>query len=302
MFPFESIPYFVQVVESGSLSAAASKLDCATSTDSRHIQLLEEYLMSPLFIRNTRKFTLTEEGKLAYQHALKLCGQAEELTSEISQKFETIGGEVTINGPNWSLENYVVPLLPDIHRKWPKLKISLTYQSGYIDPHQGNHDIYFFVIKPEDSSLVMRPIDVPEMWACATPEYLRQQPKINKPEDLANHSLITLSRFSKNTPWRFKHLDNHEAIDVDTSNAWLSFTIYSMGKEACLNHGGVCILPRSMFEKEVLEGKLNRVLFQYECSTYQKDQRIHIVYTKESSKNPRVQAIIKYVMEHIDKK
>lgn len=59
---FDNIVLFTQLVENGSYSKTAEKLNISPSTLSRKIQDLEAYFNQLLMIRDTRSFELTEFG------------------------------------------------------------------------------------------------------------------------------------------------------------------------------------------------------------------------------------------------
>jgi DNA-binding transcriptional LysR family regulator len=66
----EAMSIVLAVVEAGSLSAAARRLNTPPATASRRITELEEHLHAKLFDRSARKLTLTNSG-LSYVTALK---------------------------------------------------------------------------------------------------------------------------------------------------------------------------------------------------------------------------------------
>ncbi|MGQ5987020.1 LysR family transcriptional regulator, partial [Serratia sp. IR-2025] len=68
---------FVQVVESGSFSAAARKLDTSPSAVSRSVARLEQALALQLLHRTTRKLRLSESGEEAYAHCRTLLAAAD---------------------------------------------------------------------------------------------------------------------------------------------------------------------------------------------------------------------------------
>jgi len=63
---------FYRIVEAGSFSMAAQRLDLPKSTVSRRISLLEASLGERLLQRTTRKLMLTEFGASLLEHARKL--------------------------------------------------------------------------------------------------------------------------------------------------------------------------------------------------------------------------------------
>ncbi len=63
---------FVRIVESGSLSAAATQLNTTQPTISRRLQALEAMLGVKLLLRTTHAMKLTDDGQRCYQHAKTL--------------------------------------------------------------------------------------------------------------------------------------------------------------------------------------------------------------------------------------
>ncbi|WP_108650488.1 LysR family transcriptional regulator [Dongshaea marina] len=295
----ESLHYFIAVVKWGGFSAAANQLNCATSTVSRHVQQLEEELKTPLFIRHTRKLALTEEGQLVYDRGLDICSQLEDLENSLAYRHQEIRGMVRISAPHWFTANLIAPLLPELHQKWPQLKIYINHGDEYRDPFLAEHDIYFCVARPVDSSLIMRPVSYPEFWLCASPEYLKSAPGLNSPDDLKQHSLLGLERNKQLVDWFFNSADGEHRVSIDTSHAWFACNSYTARYQACLNHGGVALIPKAMAQEAVRAGLLRRLLVNFQCSTMDEQNALYIVYTKESSRRPRVKAVIDELMQSL---
>ena len=58
----EALNIFVQIVESGSISGAAQRLDMPVSAVSRSLSRLEQHLGLTLLQRSTRRMEITDEG------------------------------------------------------------------------------------------------------------------------------------------------------------------------------------------------------------------------------------------------
>lgn len=86
------LKYFLAVVRKGNIIGAAESLHITQPTLSRQLIELEEELGKKLFIRGSRKISLTDEGLLLYK-------RAEEITELIDKtKFEIIGSDDIIDG------------------------------------------------------------------------------------------------------------------------------------------------------------------------------------------------------------
>ena len=68
----KQLRYFVTVVESGSISAAARKLYMTQPPLSAQMQALEQELGCPLLERGARRVELTDAGRRLYERAKTL--------------------------------------------------------------------------------------------------------------------------------------------------------------------------------------------------------------------------------------
>ncbi|GAL21678.1 transcriptional regulator LysR family in formaldehyde detoxification operon [Vibrio maritimus] len=72
MANWEGINEFVAVVETQSFTAAAERLSTSVANISRRVTALEDKLAVKLFVRTTRKVSVTEVGATYYQHCKPL--------------------------------------------------------------------------------------------------------------------------------------------------------------------------------------------------------------------------------------
>jgi len=87
------------------------------------------------------------------------------------------------------------------------------------------------------------------------------------------------------------------SIRLDISNTWLSYINHSLGYSACVNHGGVILLPKNTVQQDVINGKLRTILPQYQSLFSKENSAIQLKYAKESSKAPKVKAVIGHIMD-----
>lgn len=68
---------FMTLVETGSFTQTARRLEMTQPGVSQHIRKLEQYLQKPLLNRHGRRFTLTEAGRRTYDYAVRLFAEHE---------------------------------------------------------------------------------------------------------------------------------------------------------------------------------------------------------------------------------
>ena len=83
---YHHLYYFFMIAKTGSISSASKVLRIGQPALSTQLKGLESALGVILFERGRNGFTLTDEGKLAYQYAERLFQLGEEFVSAISEK------------------------------------------------------------------------------------------------------------------------------------------------------------------------------------------------------------------------
>ena len=75
--------YYKAVVEAGSINGAAKQLKMTQPPVSMQIRLLEKELGCTLFERGNRKIKLTEEGKIFYDHVVRILNMTESAVTAV---------------------------------------------------------------------------------------------------------------------------------------------------------------------------------------------------------------------------
>lgn len=92
------LQYFLTIAREESITKAAEVLHMTQPPLSRQIKDLEDELGKQLFIRESRRVTLTEEGIILRKRAEEIIELLEKTKSEVSASNESITGEVYIGG------------------------------------------------------------------------------------------------------------------------------------------------------------------------------------------------------------
>lgn len=91
---------FVALADTGSFTRASARLSLSQSALSKHIATLEEELGVRLFIRNHKKITLSEFGKLLYPYAKKILDERELCFESITRNSDTPHKSLNIGAVN----------------------------------------------------------------------------------------------------------------------------------------------------------------------------------------------------------
>ena len=90
--------YFLAVAREESISGAAEALHLSQPTLSRQLMDLEAELGKTLFIRGSRRITLTEQGTLLRKRAGEILDLVEKTTGELAADDDAITGDIYIGG------------------------------------------------------------------------------------------------------------------------------------------------------------------------------------------------------------
>ncbi|GGE22643.1 LysR family transcriptional regulator [Aureimonas endophytica] len=125
--------YFVAIVESGSISRAAQRLNVAQPSLSLHIRNMEADLGVPLLFRTPQGVQATEAGEILLRNARTIVAQFEEAEREIRGSGLEPAGEVRLGLPSSIAQVLGVPLVLAAREQLPKVKLRIAEaMSGYV--------------------------------------------------------------------------------------------------------------------------------------------------------------------------
>ncbi len=264
------IRIFLAIVESGSITAAANKLNMGKSGVSDALKYLESSLGVLLLVRTTRRQRLTPLGETFYRRCRALNDLSTATLEEVSEHLAEPIGPLRVTSPHAMTEYCVAPVLAELLEKFPRLVPELVIDDKRLDLIERNIDLALTVGEMPDSEFKARRVGTLKDILCASPEFLERH-NLNPPTEstvdglqnlsyIANHwegaeishTLIT-RQGSKATTFHF-----NKVATVSTVNA-----VYAL-----IKHGaGVGILPHFFLREKVDTGELVELLPNYEPHT-----------------------------------
>ena len=152
---FQKLKIFHHIMQYGSVAQAAGALHKSPSSISRQLQQLEEDLGITLLHRRTDGMLPTPEGKVLYEHTLKLFKDIETLLYSVAspaRKEKRISGTVKFIAAPVVCEYLLPRLLPELLRHYPDITLDISSAYG-IKPSikmLTAHDCHFALIGQED--------------------------------------------------------------------------------------------------------------------------------------------------------
>ncbi|WP_415901413.1 LysR family transcriptional regulator [Neptuniibacter sp. QD29_5] len=292
MNEFSQIKTFVALVESGSISKAAEKMDVAVSAVSRRLKELESSLGVQLIQRTTRKMHLTEVGERFYQRCGKLLDDFEEAKQEASNAATSLSGTLKIATPLSFGVAHLSPAIAAFMHLHPEVKIDLDMSDRRVDLVEEGIDLAIRIGTLEDSSLMARKLAVVRHVVCASPEFLTQYGTPNKPEDLAGMPALCYGNLSQPDIWYFRDQENN------TGSIKVPLRMRSTNGDALVEAAvaglGILCEPSFIVHGAVKRGVLTPVLTDYQWYA----MNIYAVYPHTKHVPARVRAFIDFLASY----
>jgi DNA-binding transcriptional LysR family regulator len=116
---------FKAVAEEGSVSRAATRLNCVQSNVTARIRQLEDRLNVTLFHRKSRGVELTPAGRVLLDYAGRIIALAEE-AERIVQEREPLAGRLIIGALETTAAVRLPSILSEYHRRFPAVDLQLV--------------------------------------------------------------------------------------------------------------------------------------------------------------------------------
>lgn len=285
---------FVRTVEAGSFTAVARALQSSQPTVSRQIAVLEDHLGCVLFQRSTRALTLTDDGRVFYDHARRTLEAAAEAESAVGRRKGKPSGVLRLACAGVLGRLHVIPRLPRFRVRYPDVEIALHMTDGFTDLVEEGIDLAIRVGESRDGSLIARRIGTSRRVVVATPQYLARHGTPTRPEDLTAHSCVVYDRLLTGASWSFATPSGPVAVSVSGP---VHVNNTEAVRAAVLEGLGIGYVPVWHFiDGEIESGRLVVLLRAFEPPA----QAISAVYPTRRFLAPRVRAALDFFAAEFD--
>lgn len=204
---FADMQMLVSVVEAGSISAAAERLNLAKSAVSRRLAELEARLGVSLIHRTTRRLNLTDSGRAYYARCVAILADVEEAESAVSQAHGALRGTLKVALPLAFGLLHLALLIQAFMTEHPDVRFELDFNDRQIDLMQEGFDLAIRIATLADSSLIARRLAPIRHVVCASPDYLTRHGTPQSAADLGQHVCLAYSNVRDPGPWNFRGPD-----------------------------------------------------------------------------------------------
>jgi DNA-binding transcriptional LysR family regulator len=248
---------YVSVVEAGSFSAAARRLNLGQPAVSKSIAQLEKRLGTRLLLRSTRGLTATDAGQRFYEHAKRAIEEADEAEQAARESSESLSGRVRVSAAVTFARLHVLPALKTFMDQHPNLEIDIVLDDRNIDLLEEGMDVALRMGALDDSTMTARRIAQSPRRVVGTPAYFAVAGIPKTPADLSRHQAIVYSQRGGGESWSFSQ-DGREVAVVVSGRVRVSAA--EGMRTAVLGDMGLAVASPWRFSPELAEGKVLAVL------------------------------------------
>ena len=285
---WEGISEFVYVAENESFTLASKKMGISTAQVSRQVSALEKRLNIKLFYRTTRKVSLTEEGRIFYQHCrgvLDGLNAAELAVTNLQSKPQ---GRVKLTAPVTYGEQQILPLVNDFAVQYSELEVTANLSNQQVDLVEEGYDLAIRLGKLADSTLMAKKLGTRTNYVCAAPSYLEKQGIPHSLSELNKHNCLQGSL----DYWHF--VDNGKERNIRIRGRLRYNSGYSLA-DAALKGLGIVQLPDYYVQQYIESGELITILDNYR----EPDEGIWAVYPQNRHLSPKIRLLVDYLVKHL---
>ena len=285
---WEGISEFVYVAECESFTQAAKQLGISTAQVSRQVGALEKRLKVKLLYRTTRKVSLTEEGRVFYQHCRAVLDGLEIAEQAVTNLQSKPQGRIKLTAPVTYGEQQLLPLVNDFMKHYPDIEVTAFLSNQKLDLIDGGYDLAIRIGKLPDSTMMAKKLSSRTNFVCAAPAYIEQYGTPQTLTDLKQHNCLlgTLDY------WQFQDSAKEKKIRVTGSIRYNSG--YSL-MDAALKGLGIVQLPDYYVQKHLNTGALVSMLENYS----EIEEGIWAIYPHNRQLSPKIRLLLEHLLTHL---
>lgn len=284
---YNAVSMFIAVTQTGSLSAAATRMGVPLPTLSRKIAELESHLKVQLLERTARGCRVTEAGSRLFEHASGGIEALQEAERLIVSAQARLVGRLRLSLPQ-SFEPWW-ELLGLFQRAHPDIQISVYSTERRVDLLSDGVDVALRVGAIADDTVVARHMLTFRHVLVASPRLVERHGRLNQPADLSRYPCAAWgSALDARPVWM---LGGHakQVSATFTVNDYLHLRARAVAGDIATE------LPSFLAAEPLKKGELLELLPKHPFP----DTALHLVYRRQRHPSTIVRAYLDFCSAHL---
>lgn len=288
----DEIGIFVRVVERGGFAAAAAETGLTQSGVSKAVTRLEDRLGVKLLQRTTRRLMMTAEGEMLLARGREILAAIEATEAEVMAARGKPKGSIRVSMGTAYAKHRLAPVLPKFRALYPEIDLNISVADRRVDVIGEQLDVAIRTGALADSSLIARQLGQSTRVIAASPTYLARHGEPRRASDLADHTCLLVTGFSRLSEWPLKIDGKVTPVSVKPAVMCDNADILA---EMALAGLGIVRLASFVIEDAIADGRLKPLLVDCHVS---EPVPITALMPPGRQHLPRVRAFIDFLLEH----
>ncbi len=288
----ESLKVFCDLAETRSFTKAAHANDVTQSAVSQQVTSLERLFKSSLVERGKRKFKLTPEGDLLYEHSQQILDIYDGLHARLKESNEVVAGTVRLATVYSIGLHELPPYLKKFLKNYPGANVHVEYRHArqiYEDLFGNVVDLGLVAYPASSRNLEVVPLGKDPLVLICNPSHPFAKRKSIKLKALNGQKFVG---FEPDTPTR-KALDRLFRQHRVTVNYLMEFDNVETVKRAVEIDYGLSIVPKTTIRQEIA----NQTLVALPLDEGDFPRPIALVHTRSKALSPAMKKLIALLKE-----
>ncbi|HBR0005205.1 LysR substrate-binding domain-containing protein [Klebsiella aerogenes] len=284
---------FVAVVECGSFTGAAARLEMSAVMVGKYIALLESQLGTRLLERNTRRQSLTDAGRVYFDEARRVLEQVANAERSVERLRLAPAGTLRVSAPVSFGASIIAPLTASFLQAWPEVRVELDLTNRMVDLVDEGIDLAIRIGDIQRTDLVAKYLAPYRMAICAAPDYLVRHGTPQTPADLAGHQCLSHTVWTARNEWRLPGAAEEVRWKRD---AVLRCNDGYALRMAAVAGAGLLLQPEVLLAEDLANGRLVRILQNYTPEP----RPIHLLWRQDLRPLPKLTRFVEHLLKEVN--
>lgn len=284
---------FVAVVECGSFTGAAARLEMSAVMVGKYIALLEGQLGTRLLERNTRRQSLTDAGRVYFDEARRVLEQVANAERSVERLRLAPAGTLRVSAPVSFGASIIAPLTASFLQAWPEVRVELDLTNRMVDLVDEGIDLAIRIGDIQRTDLVAKYLAPYRMVICAAPDYLARHGTPQTPADLAGHQCLSHTVWTARNEWRLPGAAEEVRWKRD---AVLRCNDGYALRMAAVAGAGLLLQPEVLLAEDLANGRLVRILQNYTPEP----RPIHLLWRQDLRPLPKLTRFVEHLLKEVN--
>lgn len=284
---------FVAVVECGSFTGAAARLEMSAVMVGKYIALLEGQLGTRLLERNTRRQSLTDAGRVYFDEARRVLEQVANAERSVERLRLAPAGTLRVSAPVSFGASIIAPLTASFLQAWPEVRVELDLTNRMVDLVDEGIDLAIRIGDIQRTDLVAKYLAPYRMAICAAPDYLARHGTPQTPADLAGHQCLSHTVWTARNEWRLP--GTAEEVRWKRDAVLRCNDGYAL-RMAAVAGAGLLLQPEVLLAEDLANGRLVRILQNYTPEP----RPIHLLWHQDLRPLPKLTRFVEHLLKEVN--